>query len=406
MNITKELKYQCNKTRDRILFYTFWIHRHFINKQPLTNTILIIRLDAIGDCIIWLDQAKEYRKVFPEHRIVLLHNQAWTEIANRLPWFDECIPFDRNKVGDMDYYRKLIVTLNKYNYEKVFSPVFSRDFFTVDWIVHNINAQDKIGYQGDYQNNKGLANLNLYVQKKYDKLHLKERADRWYTYLVPNDRKCVMELQRNANFVRKTINPNFRSSLPLIPFEVQKINSLSSSEYAVFFLGASNTFRMWPISSFVKIVKYIPYNTIVLCGSSKEKYLADSFLSDYKGDKTIVDLIGKTSLINLINVISAANILLSNETSASHIAVATRTPSICLLGGGHYGRFHPYQTETTDIKDEKIKPTVITAHDRTCFLCNWICTKPLQNNRWKCVDDIQVDDVIKAIHNTCNSFSL
>lgn len=397
MNIIKEIRYQIKKKYDYWTFHTFWIRKQSVHKQPISKTILVIRIDAIGDCILWLDQAKEYRKAFPEHRIVLLHNKVWTDIAERLPWFDECIPFDRTKIGDFGYYKQLITTLNQYSYEKTFSPVFSRDFFTVDWLVHNVNAREKIGYEGDYQNNRSLAFLNLYIQTKYDKLHLKERADKWYTTLVPNNESCVMELQRNASFVRRTINPDFKSTLPVFPFEIPLSNKIPNEKYAILFLGASYIQKTWPLDNFIKITHSIPYHTIVLCGDKNDQPIANEFISLYEGEKPIVDLTGKTSLIELISVISKASFVITNDTSASHIAVATRTPSICILGGGHYGRFHPYQADTLKEDDKKYLPKTITSHNKECFNCNLICKHPLQNGRWKCIDDIRVEDVEKKI---------
>ena len=38
------------------------------------KSILIVRLDAIGDFIIWLDAAKEIKKHFPDKHLVLLCN--------------------------------------------------------------------------------------------------------------------------------------------------------------------------------------------------------------------------------------------------------------------------------------------------------------------------------------------
>lgn len=397
--LQNEIKYQKKKYYDWYVFHSFWMRRQRCRIQKPSNTILIIRIDAIGDSIIWLDQAKEYRKAHPDHKLVLLHNKAWTDIAERLPYFDECIPFDRTKVCNIEYYKTLISTLNKYTYERVYSPVFSRDFITVDWIVHNVNANEKIGYEGDYQNNYGALANNLYYQRHSNKYDLKAIADSWYTKLVPNDKSCIMELQRNAHFVRQTLNHEFKSNLPTIPFDLLKSDLIPAIKYAVLVLGAGVAQRMWAIPNFVHIVQNLPYSYIVLCGSENEQYLSESFTNEYKGDKTIINLTGRTNLIELTSIISNASIVITNETSSSHIAVATRTPSVCLLGGGHYGRFHPYQVENISEKDKKFLPVIVTAHDKSCFSCNWRCKYPLQNDHWKCIDDIKVEDVADAIQN-------
>lgn len=396
MYLKNEIKYQFKKIREYFIFHNFWIQKQYCHKEPVSKTILVIRLDAIGDCIIWLDQAKEYRKAFPEHKIVLLHNKVWSEIANRLPWFDECIPFDRGKIGDKKYYKNLLTTINQYTYEKVFSPIFSRNFITEDWIIHNINAKEKIGYEGDYQNN-GLADINLYYRRNTKKIDLKQLADRWYSIIVPNNSTCTMELQRNAHFIRQTINNDFRCSLPTIPFDIPKSQLVPKTEYVILFLGASTINKTWPGKNFIKITQQLPFHTIVLCGSSAEKKLSQNYLSSYDGDKSVVDLTGETSLLELISIISNASLVITNDTSASHISVATRTPSICLLGGGHYGRFHPYQIEQINEEDKKYIPTIITSHDKSCFNCNFRCKYPLQKERWKCIDEIKTEDVINAI---------
>ena len=383
--------------RDKYIFHFFWLRKQKSIEIPFSKTILVIRLDAIGDSIIWLDQAKEYRIAFPSHRIVLFHNEVWTEIAEKLPWFDECIPFYRNRIGNIKYYKELLSILNKYTYEKIFSPVFSRDFITVDWLIHNINALEKIGYTGDYQNNFIISINNLYYRHHKNEQKLKKIVDSWYTYLVPNSQECVMELQRNAHFIRQTINPSFQSQLPVIPFDTPKPNHITQSDYTIIFLGASTIHRTWPINSFVNIADAIPNNTILLCGSSDDRQLASEFIAQYQGEKNVIDISGKTTLIELINIIANADIVLSNETSASHIAVATRTPSICLLGGGHYGRFQPYQVDSLSDDDKKALPVVVACKDHSCFGCNWRCKYPLVNDRWCCIAEINPDDVIGAL---------
>lgn len=397
--LQNEIKYQKKKYYDWYVFHSFWMRRHRCRIQKPSNTILIIRIDAIGDSIIWLDQAKEYRKAFPNHKLVLLHNKAWSDIAKQMSWFDEYVSFDRTRINDKKYYLQLISQLNNYAFEKIFSPVFSRDFFTVDWLVHNINAKEKIGYDGDYLNCNGMIDHNIYIIKKYNSSDLKKIADNWYTKLVPNNNQCFMELQRNAHFVRQTIKPDFKCALPTIPFKIPMFDCIPKEEYAIFFLGASTTLRTWPVNKFHQIEQHIPYKKIILCGSSSDSILAHTYQSfGCSSDKTIIDLTGKTTLIELISVIHNASLIITNETSASHIAVATRTPSICLLGGGHFGRFHPYHVENISDEEKNYLPSVVTSHINNCFKCNWICKYPLQNSRWKCIDEIQIEDVIRTIN--------
>ena len=56
--------------------------------------VLLIRQDAIGDFVIWLDTAKEYRKLYPpgKYKIVLVGNDSWYSLAKTLPYWYEVLP--------------------------------------------------------------------------------------------------------------------------------------------------------------------------------------------------------------------------------------------------------------------------------------------------------------------------
>ena len=57
----------------------------------------------------------------------------------------------------------------------------------------------------------------------------------------------------------------------------------------------------------------------------------------------------KTTLENLIDVISNCSILISNETSGGHLAIALDKPDVFIIyNGNHFGRFTPYPKCMTD----------------------------------------------------------
>ena len=55
----------------------------FAGKVGGSNGLLLLRLDALGDFILWLDSAKEYRKIYPGRKITLLVNAAWVESGRK-----------------------------------------------------------------------------------------------------------------------------------------------------------------------------------------------------------------------------------------------------------------------------------------------------------------------------------
>lgn len=118
---------------------------NFFNRQKkYCNKILLIRLDAIGDFFLWLDQAKEYRKIYPDKKICLVANQIWAQLAAHLPYWDEVISVDIKKYTRNPVYRiKKNNELSRVRFDTVINPTYSRTFLLSDSIVRISNAMKK-----------------------------------------------------------------------------------------------------------------------------------------------------------------------------------------------------------------------------------------------------------------------
>jgi ADP-heptose:LPS heptosyltransferase len=85
----------------------------------------------------------------------------------------------------------------------------------------------------------------------------------------------------------------------------------------------------------------------VLCGGPADREVADKFSQYFNDD--YIDLVGKTSLVDLLHIFSNSDLMLTNETSAPHLAIALgRTNVFVIYSGIHCGRFTPYPKEVYD----------------------------------------------------------
>ena len=385
-----------------ILFFLIFVHRlpigRIFRRKKMSSRILIVKIDAIGDSIIWLNSAKEYKKHFPNHTLVLCYKKDWEDIALKLRYFDEFIAFDQKRFFKSIAYRfSLLKQLNTYHYEIVINPTFSRNFFLQDWIINNIHADTKIGSIGEYCNtNNTIAKLTHNFEKYNPKL--KAIADRWYTRLITTSAEPKMELIRNAEFIREYLNPQFQATIPKFPFPIEKNDKVPFEKYIIFVMGSSTERKSWETENFASVAaKLIDNYNIVVCGNKNESVLYEKLITYNFGDKHILNLCGKTNLTELISIINDADFIITNDTAASHICVATQTSSICILGGGHFGRFHPYEIEKLTDNEKLFLPKIVY-HKMNCFGCGWICKYPLENGKWKCIKNIDSKIVIDKIH--------
>jgi ADP-heptose:LPS heptosyltransferase len=202
----------------------------------------------------------------------------------------------------------------------------------------------------------------------------------------------MMELKRNAEFVRGLGCKAFASTTPTIPaLPVLPDNLKFNKPYIVIFPGASWVPKMWPSQKFAELVDRIADNhkiDIIFCGGGTEFELCQKII-DNSGHAAL-NLAGLTSLQELVEVIRGASLVVANDTSAIHIAAATQTNAVCLLGGGHFGRFLPYQVEA--ITQNKLPN--IQIHRMDCYDCNWNCKYTHSSSETvPCVANITVNQV-------------
>jgi ADP-heptose:LPS heptosyltransferase len=348
--------------------------------------VLIAKLDAIGDFVLWLDAAKGYRNLFPEkeYEIVLLGNRVWTPLAEKLPWFDEVWPLGRDRfLFDPLYRLRLLRRVRAGGFRIVVHPSYSREFLRGDSIVRFSGAPERIGSEGD------CSNIRPY---------LKRISDRWYTRLVPATKAPLMELERNAEFLRGLGLKDFKADVPAWPVRsapCPALSDLGGAEYYILFPGATVALKQWPVENFAEVALGVHRHTGwtgVICGSPAERDLGERLR--LSAGVPIVNLAGRTTLPELVAAISGARILIGNDTSGVHIAASVSTPSVCILGGGHYGRFLPYRVEVATARPLP----VVMAHRMDCYYCNWECIRnPLKGESAPCVRDIPVDAVWKAV---------
>lgn len=358
--------------------------------SPHPNRVLVVRLDAIGDFVLWMDAAKatvSYYKCQGK-TVVLVANALWARWARELSIFDDVIALEKRKYEWNLLYRfRLAYRIRMLGCATALHPTFSRELLFGDSVVRVSGAIERIGSSGDTSN-------VLRWQKRV--------SDTWYTRLIYSNPAPKMELLRNAEFLRGLGATDYQAKVADLRATValELDDSFSAAittdqKYYVMFPGASWNGKQWPAKSFARIAEQLYGRTGwhgVVCGVNAEHKLAVQLCSACGAP--LLNWAGRTDLLQLTAILAAAQILVTNDTSSAHIAAAVGIPSVCILGGGHYGRFLPYQVERMDSRP--LPRTII--HPMPCFGCNWRCIYELSNGApVPCIEKIGVTEVWKAI---------
>lgn len=348
------------------------------------SEVLLVRLDSIGDFVLWLDSAAGLRALYPSdrYRLVLLGNALWTDLALDQPFFDEVIPVHTGQFSrDLRYRLALWRRLRGTAWLLAINPAYSRHLPFDDAVIRVCGAKERIGFQGDCSNQRIWE---MWI------------SNRWYTRLIPAGTQPLMELERNAEFIRGLGLPHFHAGLPELEVTPEPPAELAPGKYFVLVPGAGRVMRQWPAENFAALVQRVwdVYRIkAVICGAPGEEALGRRIRALVPEGVDLEDRTGTTMLPGFAAIIKGAEMVIANESSAVHIAAAVGTKSVCLVGGGHFGRFVPYRIE----RETRGPMPLIISHRMDCYHCNWNCRYDCRGKAAPCVENIALDDVWRAV---------
>lgn len=364
-----------------------------LNISQDSNYVLIVRLDLIGDFILWLDtavaMASYYRK--KGMHVILLANDDWSAMAEKLDIFDQVLTLNKSQYcSNLKYRIRMNTQIRNLNCTVAIQPAYSRELFSGDSVIRICGSRERVGSVGN------LSNIRSWQ---------KSISDNWYTRLIPADPGQKMELLRNAEFVSGLTGEKHISKV----FDLATFNSFFFPDtekivkkyidgtYFLLSPGASFAGKRWPLEYFAQVAEYVHQKTGwrgVICGSQGEAGQAE-ILCELMG-RSLINLTGVTTLIDLALIVAGAKLVLANDTSTTHLAAAVGVPVVCIAGGGQYGRFVPYEVEALDGRP---LPFCII-HRMNCFGCNWDCKFDVKaGDPMPCVGNVTVPEVLNVIDN-------
>ncbi|MFI4869710.1 MAG: glycosyltransferase family 9 protein [Steroidobacterales bacterium] len=340
---------------------------------------LVVRLDSVGDFFIWLQSGAADVARFARRdncRTILLANRAWADYARRLSLWDDVVDLDPERLSSNPIYRfSQFVRIRMLGAAMLVQPRSARTFLVDDAISRISGARPRIANAGS------LLNTFSFIERF---------GNRFYDRLIRVDQsRDVHETTRNSEFVEKL------TGRPPAPYRFAEIDRKPKRGRVVIVLGAGWVGRRWPLENLSQLIRYIidkyPKAEILLAGVTQDLPLAQR-LNRLVG-KELENRLGQTTLQQLVELIATAELVISNDSAAYHIAVALRRKVICFLGGGHYGWFAPYP-ESEPMSDL----TRVLSVPMECFWCNWQCRYPrAEDEAVYCVRSISVQAAIDAV---------
>lgn len=344
--------------------------------------IIVRGTNWIGDAVMSIPALRELRRIFPDSHISL-HTRSWADgLFRDADFIDDLVTFEKNrwKIKDVydnsqflrdDGYELAVLFAN--SFESAITTFFSR-------------IPRRIGYNKDV---RGLLLTDPIAVPEWENrkhevfyyLHLVEEVERrilgrdTVSQAIPNIGLNISE-DRKIEARNKLFDLGVDLSKKTIALGIGSTNSIA---------------KRWPAERYAELNDKLQNEldaNVVLVGSESEKDVSDEVikLSNIKP----VDLTGKTDLAEAVALLSAIDLLISNDMGLAHVAPAVGTSTIAIFGPTNSETTRPYS-----LNAEVIKKNVECA---PCMLRD--C--PIDH---RCMTRITVDEVFESAERHLNAKS-
>jgi len=355
----------------------FWVKHTTRRPKPgVRRKVALVRLDNIGDFVLWQDTLRGWRALFPPetHELTLIAQQTWAALAESVPEIDRVWPISRDKfVRDGAYRRAQLKAMRSAGFDIVVQVRPGRELLREDALSRVSGAGERIGWA---RPEGGASPLHRML------------SERVYTRLVPPVPAAWMELERNAALVRALGLDGFEADVPTLAEHAECPPELAEPPFYVLFPGADRAERRWPPARFAEVARHLHAQTGwrgVVCGGPDDRERGQEIVR--AAPVPMEDWTGRTSLGELAAIMRRACLVVSNETGGVHLAASVGTPAVCVTGGGHWGRFLPYPPKLAARRRVPL-PVVFPM---PCFGCDWKCIYPVAPGEpTPCVENVTV----------------
>lgn len=147
--------------------------------------------------------------------------------------------------------------------------------------------------------------------------------------------------------------------------------------------------KAYPAARYAEVLAAVPerrFGVVLLGGAPDAAACAETAaaLAGVPNVASVASLAGRSSIREMVEAIRRCDAVLGPDSAPVHVGIALGKPTACIVGGGHFGRFHPWG-------DGAIHRVVHLP--MACYGCGWAC--PYESMR--CVQDIAPGAVAREL---------
>jgi ADP-heptose:LPS heptosyltransferase len=395
--LTRKIETESRLLQNRLALFTA---RSYIKSASLptseaptdVKSILVFKLDELGDVILAASFLKELRGVYPEASITFVVKSSSVQAVSACPYVDRVVDYPGPTKAGM---AQLTTPIN-----------FGRELSRQGPYDLSINLRwDKdAGYAAVMA---VFAKANYRVGFSENAYPEKAREYKGFDALYTSTIMCEPQMHEVAKgrLLLESICGPIASPIASLEFWSPR-EAVSIAKISVANLGVDqdqryiticpsygrSALKAWPIDRFTKLVAELRARyklPIVFVGSDEDSAAAKEILVASR-DRGVTSLCGKLSICESAEVVRGSCLYIGCDSGLSHVAAAVGTPQVTLFGSSCSHRFHPWSPAAhTVVVELPCGPCAPPHTQDRCVTC--IYDTP------KCMESILVADVLNQV---------
>ena len=304
----------------------------------MAKRILIVRLSAIGDCILSVPVLNTLRRNFPNAKIGWVIERAASQLIHGHEALDELFVVSKKTFKSPRQLLALGKTLRAWKPDVTLDLQGLTKSSLIAWMS---GAKDRLGFQRDQFDGREVScMLNNRLCRPHSK-HIVDRSLELLKLLGVEDSQVSFELpesELDAAFAKRTVR-----SLQL------------EGRFAVINVGAGWASKLWPADRYARVARHLGEKwglpSLVVWSGEQERSVAEHVVAESSSYATLAPA---TTLSQLGSLIRLANLFIGSDTGPMHLSAALGTPTIGMIGPMPIERVSPYGTNHIGVQNVRL----------------------------------------------------
>jgi ADP-heptose:LPS heptosyltransferase len=340
------------------------------------KSILVIRLDEVGDIVLTSPFLRELRRNAAAAWITLLVKPGTRNLVEHCPYVNEVLAYDRTvpaelKGAQLQWHRHkkamrlAIKHLWTRHFDVALVPRWDVDYYHGAYLSYFSRAHRRIGFsecvnQRKQAVNRGFDRLFTDVLDLPEPQHEVERnlaLLRFAGGQVRDEHLEVWLSNEDEEFAERTLADAGVDSTDIL--------------VGIGPAGGSSKLKQWPLERFIDLGRWLVRfgARLVIVGGSGEEELGNEFVRRL-GRRVVNQIDATLSLRQMAALLKRCQVYVGNDTGPMHLAAAAGTPVVGLFGSSCSHRFAPWGTDHTVMWSAlPCSPCFEQSHTAQCEQC-------------------------------------